>query len=104
MSREKSKEKLEELNKKEKFFDKININPKREVDETREAYKARMVVNKKLIKGYLKGKTVWSPSQPFKLPQTKDGKIVYDENGEMLYTEQLVVLGPYVKSQHGPLK
>lgn len=103
MSREKSKEKLEEFKKKEKFFDKININPKKRADETREAYKARMAVNKKLIKGYLKGKTVWSPIQPFKIPQTKDGKIVQDENGEVLYTDKFAILGPYIKDKHGPL-
>lgn len=93
-----------EENKDSKLFTDVDFSSERKSDETFEQYKLRRNLNEKVIKGYLKGKLAYQPTKPFNIPQTKDGKIVEDENGNVLFTDTVAILGPYVKANHGELK
>ena len=85
-------------------FENINLSPVRQPDEPFEQYKVRLALNDKILRWYKKGQLIYSPTEKIKIPKTDMNRnILKDENGNIIYHEKEMLIGPYSTKLFGPL-
>lgn len=86
------------------LFEKLNISNKRDENETREQYISRRNSVKRILKHYLKGQLIYNPKSKVRIPKTTiDKEIIRDEEGNIVFHDKLMLIGPYRTKLFGRL-
>lgn len=86
------------------LFEKLNISNKRDENETKEQYNSRRISVARILKHYLKGQLIYNPKSKVRIPKTTiDKQIIKDEEGNTVFHEKLMLIGPYRTSLFGKL-